>query len=75
MRPVVNGLKQKSSSQIRFADLDFNAKNNQALIEQFRVVGHPSFVMVDGQGKLVKDWLGVIPGDDLESVLKQTVKS
>jgi hypothetical protein len=74
MRPVVNGLKQKYGNQVRFGDLDFDNKSNQPTIEKYRIVGHPSFVIVDGQGNLVKRWIGIVTVVDLESVLTQVIK-
>ena len=74
MRPVVNGLKQKYGNRIRFADLDFNDKNNRDLVEKFRIIGHPSFVLVDGQGNLVKRWIGIVQESDLEGALTKVLK-
>lgn len=73
MRPVVNGLRQQYGNQLKFADLDFNDNRNQSLKDRFRVVGHPSFVLVDGQGKLVKRWLGIVAASELEKELKQVL--
>jgi thioredoxin-related protein len=74
MRPVVNGLKQKYSSQVRFGDLDFDDKSNKSLIDKYRIVGHPSFVIIDGTGNLVKRWIGIVTAGDLESVLAEVIK-
>ncbi len=71
----MNGLKQKYSDQIRFADLNFEDKNNQPLIDQFRVLGHPSFVILDKLGKVVKRWLGIVEVSELENALLLAIKS
>lgn len=74
MRPVVNGLKQRYGDRVRFADLDFNNKNNHDLVEKFRIIGHPSFVLADGQGNLVKRWIGIVQESDFEDALTQILK-
>lgn len=71
MQPVVDGLKQQYSSQIRFVDLDFDDKKNAGLVQQLRVPGHPTFVLLDGQGKVVQRWIGVTPRDAIEENLKR----
>ncbi|MDB5081676.1 MAG: hypothetical protein JWP00_3600 [Chloroflexi bacterium] len=71
MRPVVNGLKQKYSNNVRFADLDYNDRTNRPLVEKYRVVGHPSFLLLDGQGNQTKRWVGIVTAADLESALSQ----
>lgn len=67
----MNGLRQQYGSRVRFADLDFNDNSNQALKDQFRVVGHPTFVLIDGQGKLIKRWIGVVAESEFEKELKK----
>ncbi len=71
MQPVVDGLKQQYSNQIRFVDLDFYDKANAGLVQQFHVPGHPTFLLLDGQGKVVQRWIGVTPRDAIEENLKR----
>ncbi len=71
MQPVVDGLKQQYSSQIRFAELDFEDKKNAGLAQQLRVFGHPTFVLLDGQGKIVQRWIGVTPRETIDQNLKR----
>jgi len=70
MRPIVNGIKQKYINQVRFAELDFNDEQNRALVEQFKIIVHPGFALIDGKGKLVKRWIGVIEASEFETGLK-----
>jgi len=70
MRPIVNGIKQKYINQVRFAELDFNDEQNRSLVEQFKIIAHPGFALVDGKGKLVKRWIGIIEGSEFETALK-----
>jgi len=70
MRPIVNGVKQKYINQVRLAELDFNDDNNRSLVQQFKIIAHPGFALVDGRGNLVKRWIGVIEGSEFETALK-----
>ncbi len=54
MQPVVDGLKQQYSSLIKFAEVDFYDPNIKSLVQQYRAPGHPTFVVVDGEGKAFK---------------------
>lgn len=73
MRPVVNGLKQKYASKLKFINLDFDDKANEPLEQKFKVIGHPTFVLADGQGNLIKRWVGVVAAEELERDLKLLV--
>lgn len=73
MRPVVNGLKQKYGSKLKFINLDFDDKANESLEQKFKVNGHPTFLITDGQGNLVKRWVGVVAGEEMERDLQLLV--
>ncbi len=42
----------------------------QHQVQTFKIIGHPSFVITDGQDNLVKRWTGVVEGEELERSLK-----
>lgn len=73
MRPVVNGLKQKYSDKLKFINLDFDDKANASLEQKFKVEGQPTLVITDGQGNLVKRWVGVVAGEELARNLQLLV--
>lgn len=73
MHPVVNGVKARYLTRIKFADLDFYDNNNKALARQFGATYHPVFVLVDGQGKLVRRWVGPATAAQFEESFKQVL--
>ncbi len=74
MQPVVNGLKEQYKTSIKFADLDFYDPANRPLVQQFRVGGHPTFVLTNGQGQAVKVWVGVVEEASLKEGFNTVVR-
>ncbi len=74
MQTVVNGLKQQYQNQVKFGDIDFDDHKNANLVGQFKVAGHPTFVLVDGKGQQVKKWVGVTPANVLADSLQEITK-
>ncbi|HEX2913083.1 MAG TPA: thioredoxin family protein [Chloroflexia bacterium] len=73
MQPVINGLKEQYQAKIKFADLDFYDSKNRGLVMQYRLISHPTFILLDGQGKLLKRWVGLTKKEDLETSFKELV--
>ena len=73
MRPVVHGLEQQYGDRVAFAGVDYNNRANRDLVRQYRVLGHPTFVVLDREGQVVKQFVGHTPEADLDAALKQAV--
>ncbi len=73
MRPVVHGLEQQYGDRVAFAGVDYYNPANRELVRQYRVVGHPTFVVVNTGGKIVGQFVGYTPEADLEAVLQRAV--
>lgn len=71
MRPVVNGLERQYGTRVAFAGVDYNNRTNKALVQKYQVLGHPTFVVLDGSGNVVKRFVGYTTKDDLEAAVKQ----
>ncbi|MGB9640140.1 MAG: thioredoxin domain-containing protein [Anaerolineales bacterium] len=69
MAPVMNLLEKKYISKIRFVFLDIDdprtAKFKQALGYQYQ----PHLFLIDGGGKIVKQWIGGVSQEELENSL------
>lgn len=69
MAPVMNFLEKKYSSKVRFVFLDIDdprtAKFKQALGYQYQ----PHIFLMDGGGKIIKQWVGVVGQEELENIL------
>ncbi len=73
MRPVVHGLEQQYGDRVAFAGVDYYNQANRELVRQYRVVGHPTFVVVSTQGEVVGQFVGYTPEADLEAALERAV--
>ncbi len=71
MRPVVHGLEQQYGDRVAFAGVDYNNRANRELVQQYRVVGHPTFVVVNTAGEVVGQFVGYTPEADLEAALEK----
>lgn len=73
MRPVVNGLQQRYSDRVAFAGVDFYNRSNRGLVQQYRVLGHPTIVVLDQDGKVVKQFVGYTSEADMDAALRQAI--
>lgn len=71
MRPVVNGLERQYGNRVAFAGVDFYNRANRELVQQHRVLGHPTFVVLDRNGNVVKRFVGYTEEAELKAALEQ----
>lgn len=71
MRPVVNGLERQYGERVAFAGVDFYNGANKDLVQQHRVLGHPTFIVLDRDGKVVKRFVGFTEEAELRAALEQ----
>ena len=74
MRPIVNGLDGRYRGQVTFVTLDFYAKQNQELVRAYRVVYHPTFVILDRAGNVVQISRGYTAEAALDAALQRATK-
>ena len=67
MAPVVHGLEAKYYGQIGFAYLDIDDSRNEAFKRQFGFRYQPEFYLIDGNGNVVKKWVGRVSAEDFEA--------
>ncbi|HSJ89082.1 MAG TPA: thioredoxin family protein [Anaerolineales bacterium] len=68
MAPMVHGLEAKYFGKVKFAFLD---ADDQQTLDFQRDLGfryQPDLYLLDGNGKVLKKWLGYTEQQDLESV-------
>ncbi len=70
MRPVVHGLDQRYGDRVAFAGVDYNNTANRDLVTRHQVRGHPTFVVLDPHGDLVKRFVGYTTAAELEAALR-----
>lgn len=71
MEPVVNGIEEEYSDQIDFRWLDVNSQDGGAAFKYFKLIGHPGYVILDPDGKVL--WSGI--GEKSEAELIQQISA
>ncbi|MBI5956486.1 MAG: thioredoxin fold domain-containing protein [Chloroflexi bacterium] len=74
MRPVVDELEQRYGDRVSFLNLNYQSQEGQARARDYRVFGHPTFVVLDKEGKPLRVIAGVVPRATLEDALKESLK-
>lgn len=67
MAPIVHGLESEYSESVNFAYLDIDDSANANFKKQLGFKYQPHFILVDGQGTVLMQWLGPVSADDFRS--------
>jgi len=73
MAPVVHGLEQKYAGQIRFVYLDIDDPETAPFKRQLGYRVQPHFFLLDGDGVVLREWLGFVDGFELDQALASAV--
>ena len=71
MMPIVNGLEEEFNNEIVVQRLDASETENIELMQEYGVRGHPSFVLLDENGRVVQTFFG--PQD--EATLRAAIQN
>ena len=74
MAPVVHGLEAKYYGKIRFSYLDADDPNTQEFQRALGFAYQPEVYLLDGDGNLLKKWVGFTPQEEFEAVFVQYVE-
>ena len=73
MAPIVHGLEVEYAGQINFVYLDMANSGNEAFLKQLGFRYQPHFMLIDGEGNIIQQWLGPVAAqafrDSFSSVL------
>ena len=58
MMPIVNGLEEEFTGQINVLRLNAAEKENEELMQSYGLRGHPSFVVLDENGRVSQTYFG-----------------
>jgi thioredoxin-related protein len=58
MQPIVHGLEATYGDQIEFVYVNIDDPESDRLKQQYGFRYQPHFVLVDGNGEIVEQWLG-----------------
>ena len=70
MAPVVNGLEEKYGNDVEFRYIDAYSEDGSSLFQQFKLQGHPSYVLVNPAGEILWQSLGEQPQEMLEERIR-----
>jgi len=74
MAPMVHGLEAKYYGKIRFSYLDADDPNTQEFQRALGFAYQPEVYLLDGDGNLLKKWVGFTPQEEFEAVFVQYVE-
>ena len=63
MAPIVHGLEVEYYGRINFVYLDVDDSANQEFLKQLGFRYQPHFILVDGAGNPLEQWLGPVTAD------------
>jgi thioredoxin-like negative regulator of GroEL len=73
MAPIVHGLEATYSDRIMFTYLDIDDPANAAAMKDLQYIGRPHIYLLDGEGKILKQWLGAISEEELSKALSESI--
>ncbi len=66
----MHGLEQKYGDKIDFAYLDIEDPRNDGFKQQFGFRVQPQILLLDAEGKIAQQWVGLVSQEDLEAALE-----
>jgi thioredoxin-like negative regulator of GroEL len=69
----VDGLEQKYGEQLAVRRINANEGAGPAIMQDYKIPGHPVILIFDRQGQEVKRFIGPQPVEVIEEVLQQVM--
>ncbi len=73
MAPIVHGLEAQYGDRMNFVYLDIDDPANDGFKEALGYRVQPHLFLLDAEGKILRQWLGRISGEELEEALKEAL--
>ena len=73
MEPVVNGIEENFSGDIEILRLDANQNIGKDAFSYYRFQGHPAFILLNPEGKVLWSGLGVQNAGDIEIIIQDAL--
>jgi hypothetical protein len=73
MTPVVNGLESAFGGQVDIRSIDANSDQGKRAFENYRLPGHPSYVILAPQGEVLWRGFGIQSAGALEDVVEEAI--
>jgi thioredoxin-like negative regulator of GroEL len=68
MAPIMNKLEQQYQGRINFVYMDVDDPRTATFRRELRYKAEPYYVLIDGQGKMLKQWGGYVKEEDFRQV-------
>lgn len=70
MAPVVHGLQRTWGGRVKFVYLDIDDPRTEPFKRELGYRVQPHLFLLDGDGKIIQQWLGYVPADQLETAFR-----
>jgi len=67
----VHGLEQQWGEQVNFVYLDIDDPQTEPFKRALGYQYQPHLFLLDGQGTILREWIGLVSEEDLEAALKE----
>lgn len=73
MAPIVHGFEQQYGGRVDFLYLDVQDGRTATAKARLGFEATPHFFLLDADGRVLREWQGVIPADTLELGLRRVI--
>jgi thiol-disulfide isomerase/thioredoxin len=74
MAPIVKGIENEYAYRMNFIYLDIDDPATEALKQQFHYRIEPYFVLIDGRGNVLKEWVGYVSVDQFRMAINTALQ-
>lgn len=74
MAPVVHGLEAEYAGQVKFSYLDIDNPATRPFKESLGYVVQPHIFLLDGDGQILKQWVGFVTADELGGAIREALE-
>ena len=74
MKPIVHGLEARYGDRIQFTYLDIDDARTDGIKATLGYRVQPDYFLLDGNGDIMKQWLGFVPKEEFVSVFEGMLK-
>ncbi len=71
MKPIVDGLEKEYRDRIAFKRVNANLGDGPAIMQEYRILGHPTLLFFDAQGQEVERHIGPQTEAEMRAVLER----
>ena len=74
MKPIVDGLEQQYAEQFVFKRVNADIDDGPAVVQEYRILGHPTLMIFDAQGREVERLIGPQPEAKIRGILDKILQ-